>query len=700
MKTFKNLSLPRYRFIYIAIGLILWILIVESLWYLTILPFYIYYLVRKHRDLIIYVGIAIMIYIGSVIIFNLQTIEETGQYRVKVKKVQYNNDYVKIYGTNGLNSVNIYMSTTDTFLIGSTYHFDGVLEQPERATIPGTFDFQEYLYSTNTKYIIKASSYEFVQSGISIYQIQDMVDNYIDRWLPESKGYIKTFILADKSDIDQSVRNNVNYLGISHMFAVSGYHIGLLVIGLEWIGKQLKVKNNKVQNFNIILLAAYMIITSFSASVVRASLLYIGLVSNKRFLLKLSSLDLLSMIFFLLLVIRPYYYYNMGFVLSFLITATLLLSRNILNRYNTFYSICMVSFIAFLMSFPVVINSTHQINLLTLVFNVLILYIMSFVVLPFTYITFVLPIFDPVLSFVYSIFESMLDLLSRIDFLVFSGAIPMKLGIIIIYIMIVYLFTQIESKKTINKVLTVLLITILLFLNISKIDFRKQVVFLDVYGDSTFIKDANDNCNILIDTGEFDDYDTVIEYLHYKQVRRLDYLIISHFHSDHYGEADDIISQLNVTTAITNQNVSQFEGELIQCGSISFYLYPMTYTAMNENNNSIMMSLLIEDDEYLFVGDAETVREEEFMMNYEVSPDYLKVGHHGSITSSSPIFIDSISPREAFVIVSRDNRHGHPSNAVMDRYVEREIPVFRTDQLGTIEVTYLRGKETKKYHRP
>jgi competence protein ComEC len=655
---------------------------------------------KKHIDLLLFIGITIGVYMGSILIANIDRLEHTGQYDVKVKKVYYYSDYSKIIGTINRKSVNIYINTTDTFLIGSTYQFRGELERPESPTIPGTFDYRKYLLSLNTKYIIKAKSYEYLKTGFSLYQIGSTVEDYIDRRLPESKGYIKTFILADKTDIDQRVKDNVNYLGISHMFAVSGYHVGLLVLGLEWIGKQLKIKQNRIQNFNSVLLVIYMIITSFSASVVRASLLYIGLVFNRRFQWKLSPLDLLSMIFIGLLVTRPYYYYNMGFVLSFFITASLLLSQNILKRYSSFYTICMVSVIAFLMSFPIVINNTHQINLMTLVFNVVIIYLMSFVILPFTYITFLLPVFDPILTAIYKAFESLLSLLSRIDILVFQGSIPVQMGIMIIYIMIIYLIIRIELRKTIKWSLTSLVLVILLCLNTSKYDIRKQVVFLDVYGDSSLIKDKNDRCNILIDTGETDDYDTVIEYLHYKQIRRLDYLIVSHFHSDHYGEADDIINQLQVTTVITNQNAAQYEGQWTTCGSLSFYIYPMTYDSLNENNNSILLSLMIEDDEYLFVGDSETEREEEFLAKYNLNPDYLKVGHHGSITSSNEAFIDALSPREVFVIVARDNRHGHPSNIVMERFDERGIPIYRTDLYGTIEVSYNRGKETKKYHRP
>lgn len=259
---------------------------------------------------------------------------------------------------------------------------------------------------------------------------------------------------------------------------------------------------------------------------------------------------------------------------------------------------------------------------------------------------------------------------------------------------------SLENKSNYRKrflYIIILLIIVYISPNLNPV---KSVSFIDIYGDSTLITDSYNKCNILIDTGEYDEYNSVIHYLKAKNIKRLDYLIISHFHSDHYGEASDIIQDFIVNTVISKDNVANYEDKLLYCGSISIYIYPFTYKEENENNNSIIMSLFINDKHYLFTGDIELSREVSFKKKYDFEIDYLKVPHHGSITSSNEEFIESLNPKEAFIIVSIKNLHGHPHDQVIKRYKEMGIPVYRTDLNGTIEVYYIFGKEYKRIHSP
>ena len=89
-----------------------------------------------------------------------------------------------------------------------------------------------------------------------------------------------------------------------------------------------------------------------------------------------------------------------------------------------------------------------------------------------------------------------------------------------------------------------------------------------------------------------------------------------------------------------------------------------------------------------------------FVKNFDIDVDYLEVPHHGSITSSSIAFIEDVSPKEVFIIVSRKNRHNHPSDIVVSRYENLGIKVYRTDLDGTIIIRYIFNKEYKKMHSP
>jgi len=259
---------------------------------------------------------------------------------------------------------------------------------------------------------------------------------------------------------------------------------------------------------------------------------------------------------------------------------------------------------------------------------------------------------------------------------------------------------NLERKKSIINLFIFASLAVLFMLQVRLVDPKKQVVFLDVKGDSTFIKDSFDQCNILIDTGEVDEYNTVINYLHSRNIERIDYLIVSHYHSDHYGEVNDITKEFSVDTIITKETVDNYDSTFISCGTLSFFIYDLSYDDENENNNSIVLSLYVEDKHYLFVGDSEIEREEEFLNLYKIDVDYLKVGHHGSTTSTSQSFLDVIQPEGSFIMVHRDNRNNHPNSDVIERLIQNEIEIYRTDILGTIEVSYLFGNETKKYYSP
>jgi len=223
-----------------------------------------------------------------------------------------------------------------------------------------------------------------------------------------------------------------------------------------------------------------------------------------------------------------------------------------------------------------------------------------------------------------------------------------------------------------------------------------RVHFVNVYGDATVIQSAHDRCNMLIDTGVNDPYDELIIYLKNQHIKRLDYVIVSHHHADHNGEIEDVFKEFDVIHYIDQYNVEQYQGITV-CGNNQFFFYPMKRGHHNENDNSLVMSMFVGGDHYLFTGDIEQNIEQLFIETYQVEDvDKLKVAHHGSITSSSDAFIDFVSPKEAYVLVALKNTHNHPSEVVMQRYYSRGIEVYRTDELGTIEIRYLFGKEWKK----
>ncbi len=691
----------RNRVIYLAISVVIFILITDDIWYLITVPFFLIYVFKTHKDLVKCIVLVVAFYSLSLVITNDNEIETAAQYDVVVTKVNNIEDYTAIVGKIDGKLVNVYLSDRVQIRPGDLYTIKGELSTPTNQTVPGNFSYSNYLKSKGVRHQIFANEYVYKKSTFHIGIISYLIGEYIDQKLPLSKAYVKTFVLADKTEFDQRVLDDVSIIGISHLFAVSGLHVGLLVLVMRKGLLAIKVSDFSVDFLISVILLIYVVVTSFSPSVVRAGLMFIGMTLNKRMTIKLSNLDILSLILLGTLMMNPYFYMNPGFVLSFVVTSMLLMTTEILRDFKGVRLLFMVGFISFIVTIPIIINMNYQINLFTLLFNIPFILYMTYSILPFSYISMIFPIFDKLLYLFITIYNTLIRISARVELTIVKGSFTSTLDIMIYYILVMFYFTSFDCVMKRRKLTFAIVLFFVFATNSQLYNYKKSVTFLDVHGDATLIRDSFDRCNILIDTGDADEYNSVINHLKSKNIRRIDYLLITHFHSDHYGEMDDILEEFEVLNIISPVTVNRYKGRDIKCGSTLMYTYDLSSVNQNENNNSLITSLFIGGKHYLFTGDSEIEREREFVSKYSVvDVDYLKVPHHGSSTSSSELFLKKINPQEVFIIVHRLNKFDHPNEGVITRYLDREIKVYRTDILGTIEVEYYFGSERKKYNKP
>lgn len=240
---------------------------------------------------------------------------------------------------------------------------------------------------------------------------------------------------------------------------------------------------------------------------------------------------------------------------------------------------------------------------------------------------------------------------------------------------------------------------------------KLQLHFIDVgQGDCTLIITPEGE-SMLIDSGKDRESEKVISYITELGVRELDYMVISHFHDDHYGSCDEVAEKINVNTVIVNaappdNNTEKalfetFENEGCEVITVSAgysfnmgeleigILAPFEITDGGGNNDSLVMKLTYMESTFLFTGDAETIEEGALLDEYTeetLSCDLIKVGHHGSSTSSSKDFLDAADPSVALISVGEGNSYGHPHKSVIDAYNERDIDIYRTDELGDIVI--------------
>ena len=222
-------------------------------------------------------------------------------------------------------------------------------------------------------------------------------------------------------------------------------------------------------------------------------------------------------------------------------------------------------------------------------------------------------------------------------------------------------------------------------------------------GDSSMVITPYRKEVILVDTGGVRNRnvsDDVICFMHSKGINSVDYMILSHGDFDHMGEAINLVNNFKVEKIIFNcDEFNELENELMKvldkkkvpyyscikelniADNKSYFLNNKDYG--NENDNSSVIYTELNNHKFLFMGDASIEVEEDLMEKYNLKDiDILKVGHHGSKTSSSKEFIDKINPKYSIISVGKNNRYGHPNNVVLD--ILSKSKIYRTDIDGSV----------------
>jgi len=596
--------------------------------------------------------------------------------------------------------VNYYTEDDIDISLGDKINIKGTLKIPNQNTIPNLFNYKKYLYYDGIHYVVTASKIEKISNNTNIiYYLRDKISKRIDS-IYKSNEYIKIFILGDTSLLDESVIESYRQNGISHLFSISGMHISLFASIILYVLKRISYNNYYNYGMIILFLFLYTLLVGSSPSVIRSLIMYILFSINKLLNLKTKNIDIMLIVLIIMLVINPYYLYNISFQYSYLISFTLVLfSYKLKNIKSNVKKSLYVSFISFLISFPICIYNFYQVNILSIFLNLLVIPLVNFFIFPLSLISFIIPIF----SYILSLFTNVLQSISLFIYNYDLGLIQFsKPNIYLITIYYIFIYAYLYNKK-------IILIFIIIFIHkfYNYIDNKLEVIALDVgQGDSTLIKYPHNNGNILIDTGGIvnNDYsitlNKTIPYLKSIDISKLDYLIITHGDYDHMGETINLVNNFKVEKVIFNcGKFNELEQELIEVldrKKIPYYscikelniddnkLYFLNNNDYgNENDNSSVIYTELNNHKFLFMGDAGVPVEEDLIQKYNLNDiDVLKVGHHGSKTSSSETFIDSINPKYSIISVGKNNRYGHPNKEVLNTLEDSKI--YRTDQDGSI----------------
>lgn len=621
----------------------------------------------------------------------------------------------------------------------------GELEKPLPASNPNAFDYQEYLWHKGIFWRLKTVQLmpddSVKPSGpiVFIQYLRQKGTTYIYEHFPEETApLVAALVFGDRTTMEPDLLEAYENLGIVHLLAISGLHVGMLVGILFYVLLRLQISREKATNILIAFLPFYSILTGASPSVIRACAMMLVLLFFAKYSrrLKIAPIDTICIVFFFYIFIVPNVIYDVGFQLSFSVAFALLLSSPFLTklRFKPQALLICTSFIAQLSSVPIMLYHFYEFSLLGIVANIIYVPLFSIIVLPLLLVVFLFHLFlgsfmDPILYFLdYTVrmINGFTKSLSRLPFSVITLGRPLPFFLSLYFITIPFTFFRLEKAKTIRRSALLLLIPIammLLHYGSNHYGAKGEVTMIDVgQGDSIFIKLPNNKGTYLIDTGGNLQFETVewrkrrnpfdtgenivVPFLKSKGITKLDKLILTHGDIDHVGGAMALLQSVSVNEVVLpkSHEPSELEENIIELckeknipiryawkgdswstTEARFYVLAPMSDSMSRNNQSIVLYAQLGGLDWLFTGDLET-RGEALLMAYypSLTVDVLKIGHHGSNSSTSDDFLDYLQPKTALISAGVKNRFGHPQQEVISRLQKLDIRIYRTDKDGAI----------------
>ena len=581
---------------------------------------------------------------------------------------------------------------------------EGTFKVPSSNTIFNNLNYKKYLYNKKIYYIFDISNYKVIKENNNLlYKIKDLI--YKRAYNMNNSDYYLSFILGDKNLLSSEIYNNFQINGTSHLLALSGMHLNILLLAINVFFKNIK-ESIKIIITSIILII-YLFLTGISASLERAVIFYILKNINKYLNLRYSNIQILFICAFIILFLNPFMIYDIGFIYSFIICFGIFYYKDFIKG-NYFIKLLKLSLITFLFSFPISIFINYEINLSSVFINMIFVPLVSVIVYPLALISFTFSFLNPVFNILIALTNTLSSLFTKLSIFI---NIP-KVSILFVFLLYIFILLFKYNKRCI----LYLLITILIIKIIPRFDSNFYTYYLDVgQGDSAILIYPNKSKVVMLDTGgklNYSEYEwmisskkynisnNVIKFLKSKGITKINYLILTHGDYDHIGEANNLVIKFKVEKVIFNcESYNDLEKELIKVldkKNIKHYscikelnvdnnklYFLQTKEYDNENDNSNVIYTKMNGYKFMFMADAGIEKEKDILGEYDISDiDVLKVGHHGSKTSSSRTFIDEINPKYSIISVGKNNRYGHPNKEVLNNLENSKI--YRTDQNGSI----------------
>ncbi|UCH65095.1 MAG: DNA internalization-related competence protein ComEC/Rec2 [Ignavibacterium sp.] len=615
---------------------------------------------------------------------------------------------------------------------------------------PGGFDYDRYLKSIGITGILNVDDYKDIviideDSNFfknAIFQSRKYIDEQIRKLhSTETASLLRGLLLADRKEIDKETKTQFINSGVVHVLAVSGLHVGFIALIIILLFGRFNIYFRSL--LTIIGLIAFMLLTGVPPSVFRATVMAVVIIVAFLTNRTTNIFNSLAIAALIILTVNPYEIYSPGFQLSFsavlaigaiyphISTAVnkLHIKSKIIKYVLLFFG---VSLSAQLGTLPFTVFYFGKLSVIALLSNLIVIPAIG-VIIALAVTTLLINSLLPVVASFYAVTNDTITSL-LLSFINYTGELSYShikipaysvYDAVIFYLFLIFFLQILRKLKYKVAYALVLIFTVANVLVFSSLDDEPllpdnelSVLMIDVgQGDAILIK-TPDNKTILIDAGlaafYFDYGESVIlPLLDHLGIDKVDYGFVSHIDSDHYGgfvsliQNDRIEEIYKPAPDTASKKDVRFEKFLTGEGvKINYYdsqvlifnncrLYFLSNKESNKvynlssNDSGGILKLVYGNRSFLFTGDAESRVENILVDDYRIflDVDVLKLGHHGSKTSTSPKFLYFTSPDIALVSAGIKNKFGHPHSSVIKRLSEKDVNILRTDESGAILLT-------------
>ncbi len=560
---------------------------------------------------------------------------------------------------------------------------------------------------------------------------------------PEFNGIMSALLFGERVLLDGDVLAAYKSLGVIHVLAVSGLHVGMIVAAVFYLLIRIGMTRERAMEVLLVLLPIYIIIAGAAPSVIRASLMAMVVLICLRIRARIPPLLGIVAVYLIYLLFQPYAIFQLGFQLSFLVSFGLIISAPTLQaRYSHVASqLIAVTVISQALSAPILLRQMYEFSWLSIPLNIVYIPFITMLVLPLTFVSFFLFLLVPGM-FNYPLLFLEFIVPSVHTFLLYSAEMkgasfivgkPSILLVICFYVGIIYGLLKWEEGIRNWWMRPILMLSVLLVVQLSfpYFDSRAKVTMIDVgQGDSFLIELPYRRAVYLIDAGgtfsffneewrekrrSFDvGASIVVPALKARGISQVDHLILTHGHLDHIGGARALGQSVRIQEVIYSKGPveGEYEQRLLhelsksdarvhfvqegvrwKEGAAEFTVLSPVGTESDLNARSIVLYVILEQVSFLFTGDLEEEGERRIVSTYpNLEVNVLKAGHHGSRTSTTEPFLTQLKPKMILISAGRNNRYGHPHEEVTKRITEQNIPVWRSDLDGAVQIIIKDGK--------